>query len=70
MGHIIISPIYHPIERHFPSQDPDRGRPERPRKRLIFCSRLCSYYCPKHHFSANSKQEMQDHLRESEDHSI
>ncbi len=70
MGHIIISPIYHPIYLHFPIHDPDRGKPEKPRKRLIACSRFCSYYCSKHEFSSNSKQEMRDHLRNSEDHSI
>lgn len=69
MGHIIISPIYHPIERHVPIKS-ELANPERKRRKITGCSRLCTYYCQKHHFVGNSKQVLQDHLRNSEDHTI
>lgn len=70
MGHIQISSTYHPIERHVPIRSEVKEKPERKRRKITGCSRLCTYYCSKHHLIAQSKQELQDHLRNSEDHTI
>lgn len=65
-----INPMYHPLFRHFPVDDPDKEKLGKSRNKLMFCSTECSYYCQKHDFVAKSKIDMRDHLRNSEDHSI